>query len=283
MLGPFARVSGLPTQGRPPPLQAGLRRAAAGLGAACPATAHAAPITRDAPPEQAARAVGLLLLSGESRLVRAQRSANARLRRELAAREAHLAERDQALAESAKRLEDRAALLKDTSPRDALTGLYNRRCLDQVLFEAWKAATARRAPPSLPMIDIDPFKQRNDRYGHTAGDDCLCGLANRLQRHATTPGGVVARYGGEEFVVVLAATDAEIAHALAEAPRNAVAAQPVKTPPAPLWVTISVGAATARAQSKDSLGATLKRADDALHQAKREGRNRVVAHAGNAG
>jgi diguanylate cyclase (GGDEF)-like protein len=276
-LDPPTRDPGVTMQGRPPSPPARPRRLAAWPLAACPAAAHAAPITLDAPLVQAALGVGLLLLFGVLWLVRGQLSTIAGLRRELTAREAKLAERDQALGESAKRLEELHALLKDMSLRDALTGLYNRRCLDQVLLEAWKAATNRREPLSLLMIDIDHFKQLNDKCGHAAGDDCLREVANRLQRHATTLGGVVARYGGEEFVVVLAATDADIAHALAEALRNAVAAAPVKTAPAPLWVTISVGAATARPQSKDSLGAALKRADEALYRAKREGRNRVVA------
>jgi diguanylate cyclase (GGDEF)-like protein len=252
-------------------------RRTAGLLACFPALAQAAPIALDDPGVQLALALGLLLLAGVLWLVRRQVATIAALRRDLAARDARLAERDAALAESGQRLEELHALLRDMSLRDALTGLYNRRCLDQVLLEAWKAAVARREPLSLLMIDIDHFKQLNDRYGHAAGDDCLREVANRLQRHATTLGGVVARYGGEEFVVVLAATDADIAQALAEALRNAVAAQPVKTAPVPLWVTISVGAATARPLSKDSLGATLKRADEALYEAKREGRNRVVA------
>lgn len=253
-----------------------MRRATAGSLAACPACATAAPLAIDAPAVQAALWLGVLLLLGVLWWLRRQATTIAALRRDLAARDARLAEREQALAESAGRLEELHALLKDMSLRDALTGLYNRRCLDQVLLEAWKAAGARREPLSLLMIDIDHFKQLNDRYGHAAGDDCLREVANRLQRHATTLGGVVARYGGEEFVVVLAATDADIAQALAEALRTAVAAAPVKTAPAPLWVTISVGAATARPQTRDSLGATLKRADEALYQAKREGRNRVV-------
>jgi two-component system cell cycle response regulator len=86
---------------------------------------------------------------------------------------------------------------------------------------------------------------------------------------------VVARYGGEEFVVVLAHTGSEMAHALAEALRGAIANTPVKTGAAPLWVTISLGVATAK-PGGDSLGAVLKRADEALYRAKGEGRNRVV-------
>jgi diguanylate cyclase (GGDEF)-like protein len=162
------------------------------------------------------------------------------------------------------------------SLRDSLTGLYNRRCLDQVLLEAWKNANVRHEPLALLMIDIDHFKQLNDQYGHAAGDDCLREVANRLQRHATTLGGVVARYGGEEFVVVLAQAGIEMAQAAAEALRNAVGASPVKTTPVPLWVTVSIGVASASPGTGDSLGATLKRADEALYAAKGEGRNRVV-------
>jgi len=209
-------------------------------------------------------------------LHRQSRTAAASLER-IAQLEQRLSERGAALQEAGQRLGELHGMLKDMSLRDALTGLYNRRCLDQVLLEAWKTTSTRREPLSLLMIDVDHFKQINDRYGHAAGDDCLREIAQRLQRHATTLGGVVARYGGEEFVVVLAHTDAEIAQALAEALRTAVGGSPIKAAVAPLWVTISTGVATALPGAKDSLGAVLKRADAALYRAKHEGRNRVAA------
>jgi diguanylate cyclase (GGDEF)-like protein len=218
----------------------------------------------------------VLLLAALWALYRA-RHARALAETRIAELELRLEDRDRALQDAAARLDELHGLLKDMSLRDGLTGLYNRRCLDQVLVEAWKTTVAQRDPLSLLMIDIDHFKQLNDKYGHGAGDDCLREVAQRLQRHATTLGGVVARYGGEEFVVVLAHTGTDIAQALAEALRNAVAGTPVKTSAAPLWVTISLGVATARPDGRDSLGAVLKRADEALYRAKREGRNRVAA------
>lgn len=225
---------------------------------------------------QIALALGLLLGGIALWLLHRQSRNAAAARERIVQLEQRLAERGAALDEASQRLAELHGMLKDMSLRDALTGLYNRRCLDQVLLEAWKTTAARQDPLSLLMIDVDHFKQINDRYGHAAGDDCLREIAQRLQRHATTLGGVVARYGGEEFVVVLAHTDAPMAHALAEALRNAVGGSPVKTSVAPLWITISAGVATALPGAKDSLGAVLKRADAALYRAKHEGRNRVA-------
>ena len=253
----------------------GLRATALGTFSVCPASALAADTVLNSPSVQVALLLSMLLASITWWLARRQARAASAAQQRIGDLEKQLAERNSALTDASQRLAELHGLLKDMSLRDALTGLYNRRCLDQVLVEAWKTTITQREPLSLLMIDIDHFKQVNDRYGHGPGDDCLREVAQRLQRHATTLGGVVARYGGEEFVVVLAHTGSEMAHALAEALRGAVANTPVKTGAAPLWVTISLGVATVK-RSGDSLGAVLKRADEALYRAKGEGRNRVV-------
>jgi diguanylate cyclase (GGDEF)-like protein len=250
--------------------------AALALGLSPVPAAASTDLTLAAPLVQAVFVVFLVLLLVVLWLARQQVATVAALRRQVAAQAQRLAERDAALADASQRLGELHTVLKDMSLRDSLTGLYNRRCLDQVLLEAWKNANVRHEPLALLMIDIDHFKQLNDKYGHAAGDDCLREVAQRLQHHATTLGGVVARYGGEEFVVVLAQAGIEMAHAAAEALRNAVCASPVNTTPAPLWVTVSIGAASASPGTGGSLGATLKRADEALYAAKGEGRNRVV-------
>jgi diguanylate cyclase (GGDEF)-like protein len=227
---------------------------------------------------QAGAALGMLLLAF-SLAYRLQllRTEAERVSREAAETlERRVSERTAELEGAARKLEELNGLLRDMSLRDGLTGLYNRRCLDQVLLEAWKTTTQRREPLSLLMIDIDHFKQLNDRHGHGAGDDCLREIAQRLSRHSTTLGGVVARYGGEEFLVVLAHTDADMATALAEALRTAVAGAPVRCGAQTLSITVSIGVSTSLRGARDSLGAVVKRADEALYKAKRTGRNRVV-------
>ncbi len=196
-----------------------------------------------------------------------------------AAREAlerTLVERNQELTQSATQLEELNRLLRDISLRDGLTGLYNRRFLDQLLVEAWNASLSRAEPVAVMMVDLDHFKNINDRYGHAAGDDCLRVVAARMSRQASTLGAVAARYGGEEFAVVLTGKPREIAEALAELMRSAVASEAVKTSGGAIPVTISVGLAFAVPKVEDSLGTLIKRADQALYEAKRRGRNRVV-------
>ncbi|WP_203872008.1 histidine kinase N-terminal 7TM domain-containing diguanylate cyclase, partial [Planomonospora parontospora] len=168
--------------------------------------------------------------------------------------------------------------LAEQAARDALTGLHNRRHLMDVLHrEAAPAAGSGGSGGnggrlSLALLDIDHFKQVNDRYGHRVGDDVLVRFAELLS------GGVrrddtVARYGGEEFVVVFPGTDAEQARSRVEALLEQVAADPVHSGGHSLRVTFSAGvAALSPGQSPDDL---LQAADGALYAAKRGGRNRV--------
>jgi diguanylate cyclase (GGDEF)-like protein len=191
--------------------------------------------------------------------------------------EKRVLERTRELERAAAQLEELNQLLRDMSLRDSLTGLYNRRCIDQVLVEAWKTTATQKGELSLLMLDIDHFKSINDRFGHAVGDDCLREVAQRIARHATTLGAIVGRYGGEEFIVVLPGSGADIAAALGEALRGAVAGAPVKTQSVPLAISVSVGTASAPARAAAGLGELIKRADQALYEAKRGGRNRVVA------
>jgi len=124
------------------------------------------------------------------------------------------------------------------------------------------------------MIDIDHFKNINDEYGHQVGDEVIQVVARRLSRLAL-PGDVLARYGGEEFVLLARDPGADPA-AAAERLRAAVADTPVATRAGALSVTVSVGAASLRADDLD-IGTLLGRADRNLLEAKRAGRNRVAA------
>ena len=166
---------------------------------------------------------------------------------------------------------------------DGLTGIANRRRLDQALMQEWRRAARDGTEVSLALMDVDRFKLFNDRYGHQAGDECLRGVAGALAGTAQRPADLVARYGGEEMAALLPGTDARGAGDVAEGIRAAVEALAVPhegSAPA-MVVTVSVGVATATPRANDDpaagVRALLAAADQALYEAKRTGRNRVVA------
>lgn len=167
-------------------------------------------------------------------------------------------------------LEQANARLKLLADHDELTGLYNRRVLIARLKEEFHRALRYEQPLSLLMFDVDWFKAYNDAFGHPAGDEVLRQIAH-LVRRMLRAGDVPARYGGEEFAVVLPNTLAQGALALAERLREAVANTPWPLRP----ITISVGVASQTAAAEDPL-TLIAAADQALYEAKRAGRNRVV-------
>lgn len=162
---------------------------------------------------------------------------------------------------------------------DQLTGLYNRRFLDAQLGPLAQRAQCGGDPVSVMVIDIDHFKRFNDTYGHDAGDAALREFAARLGSNVR-PSDFACRMGGEEFVVIMPRTGGDIACLAAERLRRFICASPFRAPefPDPLDVTVSIGVACS-AQSDDSAETLLKRADEALYEAKRAGRNRVVGKA----
>jgi len=165
--------------------------------------------------------------------------------------------------------------LAQLAATDALTGVANRRALDQALHHEWFRAQRSGNPLSLLMIDADHFKAFNDRHGHQAGDEALRALAVIIRANVHRPADLVARYGGEEFSVILAETDSEGARQIAEHIRAAVQKMPLadesQTP-----MTVSIGIATWTTASDISLEQLLFIADKALYEAKERGRNRVV-------
>jgi diguanylate cyclase (GGDEF)-like protein len=169
--------------------------------------------------------------------------------------------------------EQELALLAAT---DALTGVANRRTLDQTLRHEWFRAQRSGKPLSLLMVDADHFKAFNDRHGHQGGDDALRAVAKVICANVRRPGDLVARYGGEEFSVILAETDNAGARQIAEKIRVAVEQMPfvagAETP-----ITVSIGISTWTTEKEISLEQLLFAADKALYQAKEGGRNRVVA------
>ncbi|WP_405046780.1 sensor domain-containing diguanylate cyclase [Pseudomonas sp. 3296] len=168
--------------------------------------------------------------------------------------------------------EQELALLAAT---DALTGVANRRTLDQTLRHEWFRAQRSGKPLSVLMVDADHFKAFNDRHGHQGGDDALRAVARVICANVRRPGDLVARYGGEEFSVILAETDNAGARQIAEKIRVAVEQMPLvagaETP-----ITVSIGISTWTTEKEISLEQLLFMADKALYQAKEGGRNRVV-------
>ena len=154
---------------------------------------------------------------------------------------------------------------------DVLTGLLNRRGFDERLRRLMQRAAPQ--PPLLAVLDVDHFKSINDTHGHAVGDAVLSALGARL-REALRPQDMAVRLGGEEFAVIWPAPEACGAR-LGERVREAISAQPFDTSAGPVKVTVSVGVAQARG-ADDAPEAVFSRADAALYEAKRGGRDRVV-------
>jgi diguanylate cyclase (GGDEF)-like protein len=174
-------------------------------------------------------------------------------------------------------LEARTKELEDSSRRDELTGLFNRRYLDSFLAAAFRYATDTRAPLSVAFADLDGFKGVNDRHGHQAGDQVLVTTARLLQCNVRSSD-IVARYGGEEFVLVFPETDSRTVLAICERVVQACerAQHPLESG-ATFNVTISIGTATLDDTGEfKSFPELVAAADKALYAAKLAGRNRTV-------
>lgn len=164
--------------------------------------------------------------------------------------------------------------LEKAATTDGLTGLFNRRTLNERFHDAVARAERTGNPLSVILGDVDHFKSVNDTYGHQVGDDVLVGVARTLLRCARVTD-IVARYGGEEFCLVCEHTDASGATHLAERIRRSIASLRFDTDLGPLEVTSSFGV-SALGDHGDDLETVLKSADEALYRAKEKGRNRVV-------
>lgn len=169
-------------------------------------------------------------------------------------------------------------VLSELAATDALTGLANRRTLDQRLRLEWDRAQRSTEPLTLLMIDVDHFKAFNDLHGHQGGDEALRTVAQVIQDNIRRPADLAARYGGEEFAVVLPHTDTKGAWVIAEHIRSSVEHLP-KVTGAEGPITVSIGMHTWDKRNRMSLETLLLSADQALYEAKHMGRNRVVAAA----
>jgi diguanylate cyclase (GGDEF)-like protein/PAS domain S-box-containing protein len=161
---------------------------------------------------------------------------------------------------------------------DGLTKVANRRCFDAYLQAEWRRMARSHQPLSIILCDIDHFKAYNDTYGHQAGDICLQQVAAALQETIKRPADLVARYGGEEFVAILPHTNLEGAAYIAQTIRDRVTALQLshRASPVQAYITLSFGVAMMIPTLETSPHELVEKADNALYEAKDQGRDRVV-------
>jgi diguanylate cyclase (GGDEF)-like protein len=164
--------------------------------------------------------------------------------------------------------------LRENALRDPLTGLYNRRFLEEYASTLVAGCQRRKCQFAVLMLDLDFFKQVNDTHGHEAGDKVIKTLADILARNVRSAD-IAVRYGGEEFLVVLMDCGAEGALQVAEKIRAETEATKIPLPTGMLQKTISIGVAV-YPEDADTFWQVVKFADVALYKAKETGRNKVV-------
>lgn len=158
---------------------------------------------------------------------------------------------------------------------DQLTGLLNRRILEQEGTARFRRCQLTGLPAAVLMIDVDEFKAYNDAFGHPAGDECLRQIAAILNARADGLGAMAIRFGGEEFLLFLSSCTAQEAAQLADILLEQVRALALPAPGGGM-VTLSIGGAVMIPEEGDALDTLIDRADEALYRAKRMGRNRAV-------
>lgn len=184
----------------------------------------------------------------------------------------HVSLRNKRYRDTLARVRAERNVIREDSHTDALTGVMNRGAFERHLRDLFSAGHHF----GLLFIDVDHFKAVNDTHGHAVGDEVLKAIAARLQDGARS-GDVVGRFGGEEFVILVRGVSGQVAHAVAERHRQAVATLDLSPIKGPARVSISVGVAAHHAEKPfDSVEAMLRRADRALYDSKSSGRNRVT-------
>jgi diguanylate cyclase (GGDEF)-like protein len=176
---------------------------------------------------------------------------------------------EQRIADRTLELERANSRLAEMAVEDPLTGTHNRRALEQALGREWARCAEQGLPLAALMIDVDHFKRFNDHHGHLEGDRVLIEVAALLRTELNTPVEILARYGGEEFTLLLPGATLEAAARRAELLRDTVER-------ARAGVTVSVGVAVAWPSGAELPSSLMRSADQALYEAKRQGRNRVV-------
>ena len=178
--------------------------------------------------------------------------------------------------ERTRELKEANTALQELSSRDALTGLHNRRHFDEQLVREYVRGYRHQQSVALIFADIDRFKEFNDEHGHLVGDDCLRAVADLMSECITRGGDLLARYGGEEFCILLPGTDLEGARAVAERVRERIADTDYMVAGTPVPLTISLGVTAMVPATSEDAQNLVKQADQALYEAKRQGRNRVI-------
>jgi diguanylate cyclase (GGDEF)-like protein len=174
------------------------------------------------------------------------------------------------------KLADANDQLERLARTDALTGLANKRALEEALYRDLSRADRDKTNLAVAIVDVDHFKQVNDRHGHSVGDIVLARVAQLLATNLRS-GDLATRYGGEEFVLILPGSNAFGAKLAAERLRKVLEKSPIAVPGEPLTITASFGVASVCGPGCGRSGKELlERADAALYAAKRNGRNRVV-------
>lgn len=168
-------------------------------------------------------------------------------------------------------------ILDQMAKQDSLTGLANRRSIDERLNDEWARLKREKSPLSVILCDIDYFKRYNDHYGHKEGDECLVKVAQAIQSQVRRSSDLAGRYGGEEFIIILPNTAIEGAASVAEDMRNAVANLAMQHEKSDVenHVTVSFGAASTLPQKDIPPDKLVIQADEALYRAKAKGRNCV--------
>ncbi len=180
----------------------------------------------------------------------------------------------QARLRTGRRISELEQELRIKATHDSLTGLYNRGAIIDILQKAMARHERNGYPISIIFADLDHFKHTNDNYGHQAGDEVLCEVARRAAR-LLRPYDSFGRYGGEELLIVLPECNAGGALAIAERLRSAIADQPVTTSFGAIPTSLSLGVAMADRETSFQFNDLILLADNALYQAKDNGRNCV--------
>jgi diguanylate cyclase (GGDEF)-like protein len=182
---------------------------------------------------------------------------------------------------AARELRKRTAVEADLAlmaTTDSLTGLSNRRSFDDALAREWQRAVRDRSPISLLMIDADHFKAYNDRYGHQAGDDALAAIAVSISASTRSVPDMAARYGGEEFAILLPGASSDEAAYVADRVHESLSGLMTSTSGGPPIPTVSIGVASCETTASCAPADLVTRADRALYEAKRNGRNCTKVH-----
>ena len=226
---------------------------------------------------QIGSALEMLLLS----IALAYRYASLRSRNEQLVRDANeqlehnVALRTAELSNALEQLGEANGRLRESSRRDALTGVYNRRHFRESFERILHDARPNARPVALLMADVDHFKRVNDTHGHLVGDDCLRWVARCLEETLTDYNAVVARFGGEEFVAVLPGSDMSAAMRAGESLRQRISARPLRVGERDIALTVSIGVHAIDTGKDSRADDAIRFADEALYAAKGQGRDCV--------